>query len=108
MTGPVNAPALRDNPWGNVAPIRPHKSTLAVIPEPPKGTVLTFSKRYDGTAQSYAFAALKVRRDQWSITGRETGLVSWIELLELIGDGAKDGLGWRTIRFATGWESPTQ
>lgn len=23
-------------------------------------------------------------------------------------DGARDGLGWRTIRYATGWASPTE
>lgn len=104
----MTAPVLRDDPWAKVAPVARHKSTLTAIPEPPKGTVLTFSKRYGGGVQSYTFAALKVRRDQWSLTGRETRLLSWVELLEFIGDGSRDGLGWRTIRYATGWENPTQ
>ncbi|QWY80205.1 hypothetical protein SEA_EDMUNDFERRY_9 [Gordonia phage EdmundFerry] len=108
MTITNTAPALRDEPWAGAAPAERHKSTLEVIPEPRKGTVITFSKRYAGTTTVYTYAAIKVRRNHWALTGRETAPFTWLELLEFIGDGARDGLGWRTIRYATGWASPTE
>ncbi|QXN73229.1 hypothetical protein SEA_HANS_12 [Gordonia phage Hans] len=104
----TNTPALRTNPWDDVAPTPRFKSALATIPEPPKSTVLTFSKRYPGSTRTYTFAALKVRKNVWALTGRETSTFTWLELLEFIGDGERDGLGWRTIRYATSWGSPTE
>ncbi|UAK38367.1 hypothetical protein K8O93_00775 [Gordonia bronchialis] len=87
------APAQRDKPTGPVA-----------IPEPPRGTVLTFSKTFPQTpGKAFLYCALKVRKDEWYITGRVHDSMTWIELLEFIGDGQRDGLGWRTIRVATGW-----
>lgn len=87
------APAVRDAP------------KTATIPEPPKGTVLTFSKSFGHSpGKSFLYAALKVRKDQWSLTGKRRDPMTWAQLLEFIGDGERDGLGWRTIRVATGWE----
>ncbi|URC17625.1 hypothetical protein SEA_TARDUS_9 [Gordonia phage Tardus] len=105
----TNAPAIvKADPWADVARVEKHKTTLDAIPEPPKGAVITFAKRYPGTRRVYTYAALKVRKDHWALTGRESTPFTWIELLEFIGDGERDGLGWRTIRYATAWASPTE
>ncbi|UVK59804.1 hypothetical protein SEA_ALEEMILY_64 [Gordonia phage Aleemily] len=91
--------------WGKGAPAVIDKSPLEMIPEPAKLTVLTFSKRYPTSPKTYLFAALKVRKNQWTLTGRESGTYTWAQLLQFIGDGSSDGLGVRTIRIATGWQA---
>lgn len=96
--------AVEPRPWAKAAPARRDKPKGPRIPEPPKGTVLTFSKSYGvGADKSYLYVAIKVRKNAWYITGRHTGPLTWADLLEFIGDGERDGLGWRTIRVATGW-----
>ncbi|QWS68214.1 hypothetical protein SEA_VANLEE_97 [Gordonia phage VanLee] len=92
-----------ENAWAKAAPAVRDKSTIESIPEPPEGAVITFSKRYATSPKTYLFAALKVKEDEWSLTGRETKSMTWVQLLQFIGGGQDDGLGLRTVRIATDW-----
>jgi hypothetical protein len=58
----------------------------------PVGTVLTFDKRYGGSAYStkYRFAAIKTGVTAWYVTGNRHGVMTWDSLTSLILEREKD------------------
>lgn len=62
-------------------------------PEPPVGTVITFTKRFPGSLKTYSYAALRVGPERavgggWFLTGRDGKRPqTWAWLCDFIGDG---------------------